>query len=161
MVRRNCLINHRNYRYVVNEILAGAPFLEKNPTMIVVAAALIGGDGRILLQQRAAGRAMAGLWEFPGGKVEADETPEAALVREIDEELGICLDAAALSPACFASEAVGERHMTLLLYICRAWQGEPAPLDAAALCWADLAEMRTLPMPPADAPLIDLLEKLL
>jgi len=139
----------------------GAAFLEKNPTMIVVAAALIGGDGRILLQQRRPGRAMAGLWEFPGGKVEAGETPEAALVREIDEELGVGLDAATLSPACFASAALGARHMILLLYICRVWRGEPAPLDATALRWTDLAEMRKLPMPPADAPLIDLLERLL
>ncbi len=129
--------------------------------MIVVAAALDDAQGRILLQQRAPGRAMAGLWEFPGGKVEAGETPEAALMREIQEELGISLDQAALSPACFASEALGERHMILLLYLCRSWRGEPAPLDAAALRWTTLAEMRTLPMPPADAPLIDLLEKLL
>lgn len=129
--------------------------------MIVVAAALDDAEGRILLQQRAPGRAMAGLWEFPGGKVEFGETPEAALIREIEEELGIGLDRAALSPACFASETLGERHMILLLYLCRDWRGEPAPLDAAALRWTTLAEMRTLPMPPADAPLIDLLEKLL
>jgi 8-oxo-dGTP diphosphatase len=129
--------------------------------MTVVAAALVGGDRRVLLQRRAPGRAMAGLWEFPGGKVEEGETPEAALVREIAEELGVTLDPAALVPACFASAPLGERHMILLLYLCRDWSGEPAPLDAAALRWASTAEMRGLPMPPADAPLIPLLEALL
>jgi 8-oxo-dGTP diphosphatase len=128
--------------------------------MTVVAAALVVESGRILLQQRAPGRSMAGLWEFPGGKVEEGETPEAALVRELEEELGIAIDQAALSPACFASAFVGERHMTLLLYLCRDWDGEPQPLDASALQWATLAEMRSLPMPPADEPLVGLLEKL-
>lgn len=126
--------------------------------MTVVAVALVDGDGRILLQQRAAGRAMAGLWEFPGGKVEPGETPEAALVREIEEELGLTLDAAALTPSCFASAPLGERHIILLLYLCRTWRGEPAALDAAALRWVTTGEMRVLPMPPADAPLIPLLE---
>lgn len=126
--------------------------------MTVVAVALVGGDGRILLQQRAPGRAMAGLWEFPGGKVEDGETPEAALVREVAEELGVVLDPAALAPSCFASAALGDRHLLLLLYLCRHWRGEPAPLDAAALRWVTIAEMRALPMPPADEPLIPLLE---
>jgi 8-oxo-dGTP diphosphatase len=129
--------------------------------MTVVAAALVAESGRILLQQRAPGRSMAGLWEFPGGKVEEGETPEAALVRELEEELGIALDEASLVPACFASAFVGERHMTLLLYFCRNWQGEPQPLDASALLWATISEMRELAMPPADAPLVDLLERLL
>lgn len=126
--------------------------------MTVVAIALVDGDKRVLLQQRAANRAMAGLWEFPGGKVEEGETPEAALVREIAEELGVTIDAAQLAPSCFASAAVGARHMILLLYLCRTWRGEPAPLDAAALRWVTIAEMRGLPMPPADEPLIPLLE---
>lgn len=128
--------------------------------MIVVAAALINGDGRVLLQKRAPGRSMAGLWEFPGGKVEAGETTEAALARELREELGVEVAEHALQPTCFASAPVGARHMILLLYICREWRGEPKPLDAERLAWVRLADMRALPMPPADAPLIDLLEAL-
>lgn len=129
--------------------------------MTVVAAALVEADGRVLLQQRAPDRAMAGLWEFPGGKVEADELPEAALIRELREELGIEIAPADLAPACFASAPNGERHMILLLYLCRRWRGEPRPLDASALRWEAPAAMRALPMPPADAPLVDLLEALL
>jgi 8-oxo-dGTP diphosphatase len=135
--------------------------LQKFPTLLVVAAALADGNGRVLLQQRPAGRAMAGLWEFPGGKVEEGERPETALAREIEEELGIVLDESALVPACFASAPLGERHLVLLLYVCRAWQGEPRPLHATALKWARPGEMRGLAMPPADEPLIGLLEALL
>jgi 8-oxo-dGTP diphosphatase len=135
--------------------------LEKIPTMIVVAAALVDDDGRVLLQQRAPGRAMAGLWEFPGGKLEEAELPEAALSRELHEELGIYTDAASLVPAVFASAQLGERHMLLLLYLCREWRGEPRPLDASALQWVRPEEMRGLPMPPADEPLVGLLEALL
>ena len=129
--------------------------------MTVVAAALIDAKGRVLLQQRAPGRAMAGLWEFPGGKVEPGELPEAALVRELDEELGIATDAAALAPACFASAPVGSGHMILLLYLCRAWRGEPCPLDASALKWLMPADMAAAEMPPADRPLIALLGALI
>jgi 8-oxo-dGTP diphosphatase len=129
--------------------------------MIVVAAALADARGRVLLQQRAPGRAMAGLWEFPGGKVEKAELPETALVRELCEELGIEVAADQLAPACFASAPLGDRHMILLLYLCRRWRGEPRPLDACALIWARPEEMRALAMPPADAPLVDLLEALL
>ncbi len=129
--------------------------------MTVVAAALLDGEGRILLQQRAPGRQMAGLWEFPGGKVEAGELPEAALARELREELGIGIVEADLVPACFASAPVGDRHMTLLLYLCRRWRDEPAPLDASALTWLRPAEMRPVEMPPADAPLIPMLDALL
>ena len=131
--------------------------MQKNPTTTVVAAALVDKAGRILLQQRAPGRAMAGLWEFPGGKVEPGELPEAALVRELREELGIDVEDASLAPACFASAAVGERHMILLLYLCRQWRGTPRPLDASALNWLRPAEMIAAEMPPADRPLIDLL----
>ena len=129
--------------------------------MTVVAAALLDGEGRILLQQRAPGRAMAGLWEFPGGKVEAGELPEAALARELAEELGIGIEAEDFAPACFASAPVAGRHMLLLLYLCRRWQGEPAALDASALAWLRPAEMRPDEMPPADAPLIPMLDALL
>lgn len=127
----------------------------------VVAAALIREDGRILLQRRAAGRAMAGLWEFPGGKVEPGERPEAALVRELDEELGIVVAEGALVPGSFASADNGGRHMLLLLYLCRNWRGSPEALDAEALCWATLDEMPSLAMPPADVPLVVALKKLL
>src|SRR5688572_20247584 len=146
---------------VVNGLLPGARQLQKKPTMTVVAAALVDGDGRVLLQQRRPGRAMAGLWEFPGGKVESDERAEAALARELEEELGIKVDAAALAPACFASAPLGDCHMILLLYICRSWTGQPRPLDASALRWLRPAEMHGLAMPPADLPLIPMLEKLI
>jgi 8-oxo-dGTP diphosphatase len=127
----------------------------------VVAVALADSAGRILLQQRAPGRSMDGLWEFPGGKVEEGELPEAALIREIEEELGIRLDSAAISPACFASAPLGDRHMLLLLYLCREWRGEPAPLDATALKWLRVEEMAPDEMPPADRPLIGLLSAVL
>jgi 8-oxo-dGTP diphosphatase len=126
-----------------------------------VAAALVDGEGRILLQKRAPGRAMAGLWEFPGGKVEEGERPEAALARELEEELGIGVDSGALTPAAFASADNEGRHMLLLLYLCREWRGEPRALDAAALRWLRPADMADLPMPPADAPLIPLLDRLI
>lgn len=135
--------------------------MEKIPTMIVVAAALVDGEGRVLLQQRAPGRSMAGLWEFPGGKVEPGELPEAALIRELEEELGIDADSTCLAPAAFASAPLGDRHLILLLYICRKWQGIPAPLDASALQWVRPNEMVSLPMPPADRPLIGLLDSLI
>lgn len=127
------------------------------PFLFVVAAALIRDDGCILVQQRPVGKQMAGLWEFPGGKVEPGETPEAALVREIDEELGVRLDPAALKPLTFASEALDDRHLLLLLYATRLWEGEPRALDASAIRWVTIDEMRALPMPPADAPFADAL----
>ena len=129
--------------------------------MTVVAVALLDGDGRILLQQRAPGRAMAGLWEFPGGKLEADELPEAALARELEEELGIGIAVEDVEPACFARAPVAGRQMLLLLYLCRRWHGEPAALDASALAWLRPDEMDPVTMPPADAPLIPKLAALL
>jgi 8-oxo-dGTP diphosphatase len=135
--------------------------MKKNPTLLVVAAALIRPDGAILVQQRAPGRSMEGLWEFPGGKVEDGETPEAALARELAEELGTTVDARDLTPACFASAPNGPAHMILLLYLCRKWAGEPQALDAAALRWVRLEEMTDLDMPPADQPLIALLAALI
>lgn len=129
--------------------------------MIVVAAALIDAEGRVLLQQRPDGRHMAGLWEFPGGKLEPGEHPEAALVRELVEELGIGIEESALSPAAFASAPLGERHMILLLYLCRRWSGEPRALEASGLKWLRPSEMHAPEMPPADGPLIALLEALI
>jgi len=129
--------------------------------MTVVAAALVDGEGRVLLQRRAPGRAMAGLWEFPGGKVEADELPEAALARELREELGIETGPESLVPACFASAPVGDRHMVLLLYLCRSWAGEPRPLDASALKWLRPGDMKPDEMPPADRPLVAMLDRLI
>src|SRR3954471_21803258 len=103
--------------------------------VLVVACALIDTDGRVLISQRPEGKSMAGLWEFPGGKVEPGERPEAALIRELAEELGIGVEEAALDPAAFASAPLGDRHLLLLLYLCRTWDGEPQPLDAEALRW--------------------------
>lgn len=127
----------------------------------VVAVALIDADGRVLVQQRLPDRSMAGLWEFPGGKVELGETPETALVRELAEELGIDVEAACVAPATFASAPLGDRHLLLLLYVCRKWRGQPRALEGGALRWARVVELHDLPMPPADQPLIGLLEALL
>lgn len=127
----------------------------------VVAVALVDADGRVLLQQRPPGRAMEGLWEFPGGKIEPGETPEAALVRELDEELGIATWQSCLAPAAFASEALGNRHLLLLLYVCRKWSGIPEARHATALKWVRPAQMYALDMPPADLPLIGLLDALI
>jgi 8-oxo-dGTP diphosphatase len=139
--------------------------VEKNPTSIptlmVVAAALVDPDGRVLLQQRAPHRSMAGLWEFPGGKLEPGETPEEALIRELEEELGIQTESACLAPAAFASHGLDELHLILLLYVCRKWRGTPRPLDASALTWVRPQQMFSLAMPPADKPLIGLLDTLL
>lgn len=134
--------------------------MEKFPTLIV-AAALVDGEGRVLLQQRSPGRSLAGTWEFPGGKVENGELPEAALIRELKEELGIDTDRACLAPAAFASHPLEDCHMVLLLYVCRKWRGSPAPLDSSGLQWVRPLEMFALPMPPADKPLIGLLDALI
>jgi 8-oxo-dGTP diphosphatase len=136
--------------------------LQKNPTLlIVVAAALVREDGLILLQKRPEGRSMAGLWEFPGGKIEAGEAPEAALVRELTEELDIVVKPSNLHPACFASAHIGDRPLLLMLYICREWQGDPRAVESPELGWFSIKQMRELPMPPADLPLINLLERLI
>ncbi|WP_372236864.1 (deoxy)nucleoside triphosphate pyrophosphohydrolase [Sphingopyxis sp. KK2] len=129
--------------------------------LIVVAAAMVDRDGRVLVQQRPPGTAMAGLWEFPGGKIEPGETPEAALIRELAEELGIEVDHACLAPACFASEPLGDRHLLLLVYALRKWKGVPEARHATALRWVRPVELYGLDMPPADRPLIGLLEALL
>ncbi len=135
--------------------------MEKSPTLTVVAAALVDGEGRVLLQQRPPGRQMAGLWEFPGGKTEPGERPEAALVRELREELGIQVAEGSLSAAAFASAPLGERHLILLLYLCRDWEGEPQALDASGFKWLHPKEMFALAMPPADLPLVRLLDRLI
>lgn len=130
--------------------------------LIVTAAAMVDADGRVLVQQRPEGKAFAGHWEFPGGKVEPGETPEAALIRELSEELAIDVERACLAPACFASDVAGDgRPMLLLLYVLRKWRGVPQPLEATALRWLRPLELHRITMPPADRPLIGLLEALL
>lgn len=125
--------------------------------LLVVAVAMLDGEGRVLLQQRPPGKPMAGLWEFPGGKIEPGEAPEAALARELHEELGITLSVKDLRPIAFASEPLAGRHLLLLLYTLDTWQGTPAAHHATELRWVTPAEMRTLPMPPADVPLVEAL----
>jgi 8-oxo-dGTP diphosphatase len=124
------------------------------PLLLVVACALVDEDRRVLIAQRPVGKAMAGLWEFPGGKLEAGETPEAALIRELHEELGIWTKEACLAPLSFVSHAYESFHLVMPLYVCRKWQGVPAPREHQALKWVRPAALRELPMPPADEPLI-------
>jgi len=126
-------------------------------TVLVSAVALVDVDGRVLLTRRPEGKTMAGLWEFPGGKVEAGETPEAALIRELHEELGIDTWASCLAPLTFASHSYADFHLLMPLYACRKWQGTPRGREGQALRWARVAEMRGMPMPPADVPLIAVL----
>jgi len=122
--------------------------------VLVVACALIDVDGRVLLAQRPQGRAMAGLWEFPGGKVEAGEKPETTLIRELKEELGIEVKEACLAPLTFASHAYDDFHLMMPLYVCRRWDGTPAALEGQELAWVRPNKLRDYPMPPADLPLI-------
>lgn len=131
------------------------------PILPVVAVAMVDREGRVLLAQRPAGKQHGGLWEFPGGKVDAGERPEAALVRELAEELAIDVSEACLAPATFASISIGDRQLLLLLYICRKWRGEPRGVEAAALRWVRPVDMHRLPMPPADRSLIGLIEALI
>lgn len=149
------------FHRAVNKIFPADTELKKNPTLlIVVAAALIREDGRILLQKRPEGRQMAGLWEFPGGKLEEGESPEAALTRELAEELGILIESDDLVPACFASEPLEQRNLLLMLFTCSGWQGNPTAIEGQEIGWFGIDEMYDLPMPPADLPLIRLLQKL-
>ena len=131
------------------------------PILLVAACALVDADGRVLVAQRPPGKAMAGLWEFPGGKLGVDETPEAALIRELREELGIDTEASCLAPLSFASHAYDGFHLLMPLYVCRVWRGDPAAREGQALRWARPRELRRLPMPAADKPLIPALEELL
>lgn len=137
------------------------PIVPQSALLIVVAAAMVDKPGRVLVQQRPPGKPMAGLWEFPGGKVDPGESPEAALCRELDEELGIGVASADLTPAAFASGRLGERHLLLLLFMLRDWRGTPQARHATALRWLPPGALRGLAMPPADEPLIGLLEKLI
>lgn len=129
--------------------------------LLVVACALVDPDGRVLLAQRPQGKQFAGLWEFPGGKVEPGETPEETLVRELKEELGIETKVACLAPLTFASHAYDDFTLLMPLYVCRRFWGTPQPLEAQALKWVKPRQMRDYPMPPADAPLIPFLIDLL
>ena len=136
-------------------------------TLLVSAAALIDRDGRVLLAQRPDGKPMAGLWEFPGGKIEPGETPETALIRELDEELGINTAASCLAPLSFASHSYAASdnraafHLLMMLYVCRRWQGRPQPIEGGALKWVRPQQLRDYPMPEADIPLIAALQDLL
>jgi 8-oxo-dGTP diphosphatase len=122
--------------------------------LLVVAAALVDADGRVLIAQRPEGKALAGLWEFPGGKLDAGERPEAALIRELKEELGIDVKEPCLAPLTFASHAYPEFHLLMPLYVCRRWEGTPASREGQTLKWVRPAKLRDYPMPPADEPLI-------
>jgi len=126
-------------------------------TLLVSAVALIDRDGRVLLAQRPEGKSMAGLWEFPGGKVEVGETPETALIRELEEELGINTWASCLAPLSFASHSYDDFHLLMPLFACRKWQGTPHPKEGQTLKWVHVRDLRNYPMPPADIPLIPVL----
>lgn len=127
----------------------------------VSAVALVNGAGCVLLARRPEGKAMAGLWEFPGGKIEAGETPEAALVREMKEELGIGIETSDLSPLTFVSHRYEAFHLFMPVFLCRKWTGEPVAHEGQALAWVLPQDFGRYPMPPADVPLIPLLRKLL
>lgn len=129
--------------------------------VLVVAAALVDADGRVLMAQRPEGKSLAGLWEFPGGKVESGERPEETLIRELAEELGITVKEPCLAPLTFASHAYPDFHLLMPLYICRRWEGFPQSREAQALRWVRPGVLRDLPMPPADLPLIPFLIDLL
>jgi 8-oxo-dGTP diphosphatase len=129
--------------------------------LLVVAVALVDPDGRVLLAQRPKGKQLESLWEFPGGKVDAGERPEDALIRELREELGIVVKPLCLAPLTFASHTYEDFHLLMPLYVCRRWEGFVQPLDGQALKWVRPKDMRAYPMPPADEPLIPHLVDLL
>ena len=131
------------------------------PTVLVVAVALIDPDGRILIAQRPEGKQLAGLWEFPGGKVEAGERPEQALIRELKEELGIDVKEACLAPFVFTSHGYEKFHLLMPLYLCRRWSGTVVAKEHSALAWVKVEQLRDYPMPPADEPLIAWLRDLI
>ncbi len=123
-------------------------------TLLVVAAALVDSDGRVLIAQRPEGKQLAGQWEFPGGKVEPGETPEAALIRELEEELGIVVKQACLAPFVFASHTYETFHLLMPLYLIRRWEGEPEIREHQAIKWVRPNDLGNYPMPPADLPLV-------
>ena len=131
------------------------------PTVLVVAVALIDVDGRVLIAKRPEGKQLAGLWEFPGGKVEPGERPEAALIRELNEELGIDVNEACLAPFVFTSHAYDSFHLLMPLYLCRRWSGEVVAREQAGLAWVKPNKLSDYPMPPADEPLVAWLRDLL
>lgn len=126
-------------------------------TVLVSAVALIDRDGRVLLAQRPEGKSMAGLWEFPGGKIEEGETPEAALIRELHEELGIDTWESCLAPLTFASHSYENFHLLMPLFACRKWQGQPQPKEGQTLKWVRAKDLSAYPMPAADVPLVSVL----
>ena len=127
----------------------------------LAAVALVDADGRVLLARRPEGKSMAGLWEFPGGKVHDGEAPETALIRELKEELAIDVAESCLAPFAFASHRYPDFHLLMPLYVCRRWSGAPAPLEGQELAWVRPARLGDYPMPPADRPLVALLQDLL
>ena len=129
--------------------------------VLVAACALIDADGRVLLAERPTGKTMAGLWEFPGGKVEASERPEDALIRELKEELDIVVREACLAPLTFVSHAYEDFHLLMPLYVCRRWEGQARPTEGQELAWVRPNRLRDYPMPPADEPLVSHLTTLL
>jgi len=131
------------------------------PILTVVAVALVDADGRVLLAQRPPGKPMAGLWEFPGGKIHDGETPEAALIRELKEELDIDVTEACLAPFTFASHRYEKFHLLMPLYVCRRWKGTMRPLEGQTLAWVRPIKLAEYPMPPADKPLVAMLQDLL
>ena len=131
------------------------------PVVLVVAAALIDVDNRVLITERPAGKSMAGMWEFPGGKVGPAETPEAALIRELEEELGIEVCEECLAPYTFASHGYADFHLLMPLYLCRKWDGEITPREGQRVKWVRPLKLADYPMPPADLPLIPMLRDLL
>ena len=129
--------------------------------VLVAACALVDADGRVLIAQRPAGKTMAGLWEFPGGKVEAGERPEDSLIRELKEELGIVVREACLAPLTFASHAYPDFYLLMPLFVCRRWEGTAVPREGQRLAWVKPNRLRDYPMPPADEPLVSHLTTLL
>lgn len=130
-------------------------------TVLVSAVALVDRDGRVLLAQRPEGKSMAGLWEFPGGKVEDGETPEAALIRELHEELGIDTWQSCLAPLTFASHSYDTFHLLMPVFVCRKWEGTAQPKEGQTLKWVRVRDMRDYPMPPADIPLVAMMRDML